>query len=155
MSSPRPLVGHVALRIVRLRVLLRLLAGSLRHPRVVVDRFDLRSGGGRIESLRRVRVAILPVVRGAWPVVAVVDRRTVTQHLLVVLKLLELVLVLVGHALRHVLRRASWVGCRLGALGEVMSRVAARLARPMAILVILVVRCVRMMEVALLLQVAR
>ena len=120
-----------------------------------MDRFDLRSGGSWIESLRRARVAVLPVVRRARPVVAVVDRRTVAQHLLVVLELLELVLVLVGHALGHVLRRASWVGRSLGALGEVVSRTAARLARPVPVLVILVVRCVRMMEMALLLQVTR
>jgi hypothetical protein len=37
VSSSRPLIRGVALRIVGLRVLLRLLATSLRHPRIVVD----------------------------------------------------------------------------------------------------------------------
>lgn len=79
------------------------------------------------------------MVRRARPVVAVVDRGAVAQHLLIVLELLALLLVLVDRALGHVLCRAGWISCGLGALGEVMGRTAALLARPVPVLVILVV----------------
>ena len=95
------------------------------------------------------------MVRRARPVVAVVDRRAVAQHLLIVLELLALLLVLVDCALGRVLCRAGWISCGLGALGEVMGRTAALLARPVPVLVILVVCGVGVMEMTLLLQVAR
>lgn len=120
MASSRSLSNGVALRIVRLLILLRLLAASLRHPRIVMGRFDLGSGGSRIESLRRARGAVMPVVGRARPVVAIVNGRPVAQHLLVVLELLKFLLVFVYRALRHLFRRAGRIRCCFGALGEIM-----------------------------------
>jgi len=95
------------------------------------------------------------VVRRAWPIITVVNSWSITEHLLIILILLALLLVLVDHGLGRFLAGAlRRVGARLVALGQVVDRAASWLVGAVAVLVVLVVVGVAV-EVGLLLEVAR
>lgn len=95
------------------------------------------------------------MVRRAWPIITVVNSRSIAEHLLIILILLALLLVLVDHGLGRFLAGAlRRVGARLVALGQVVDRAASWLVGAVAVLVVLVVVGVAV-EVGLLLEVAR